>query len=131
MKTKLGQSEQQVLQYVQEKGPISVGEAAKHFADTQGAARTTVLTMMERLRKKGLLTRKLVDGVYEYSAKLAKETWVRQQVGDFVQSTLGGLVSPLVAYLGEAKLSEKELSELESLVKGLSAERGSRGKERT
>ena len=42
----------------------------------------------------------------------------------FVEKTLAGSVSPLVAYLGRArKLSDQELAELQQLVDELKAER--------
>lgn len=116
----LGKSESQVLQYILEQGSISVGEVAKHFSESHGLARTTVLTMMERLRKKGFLVRKEHGGVYEYSSKLPREAWLKNQITDFVETTLGGLVSPLVAYLVESKISHEEMAQLEKIVQGIS-----------
>ena len=48
--------------FVGDHHPISVGEVAEHFANTTGQARTTVLTTMERLRRKGHLSRKRRQG---------------------------------------------------------------------
>src|SRR5207249_331104 len=53
----LGDQELEVLRFVAEHAPISVGEVAERFGEPRGLARTTILTVMERLRKKGFLTR--------------------------------------------------------------------------
>ena len=53
----LGDQELEVLRFVAEQCPISVGEVARQFGVPRGLARTTILTVMERLRKKGFLTR--------------------------------------------------------------------------
>ena len=109
--------EWEVLQYVIEHHPITVREVAAQFAQTHGHARTTVLTMMERLREKGYLTRRKVGGVNRYSPSEPKPDLLQGLVRDFVQKALGGSVSPFVAYLGkEARLTPSELDALKQLV---------------
>jgi predicted transcriptional regulator len=110
-------AEWEILQYIMEHHPITVREVSAQFAETHGHARTTVLTMMERLREKGYLTRGKVDGVNRYSPRESKPELQQGLVRDFVQKALGGSVSPFVAYLGkEARLSPSELSELKQIV---------------
>src|SRR5690606_38783270 len=100
----------------------TVGEATAEFAAARGWARTTVLTMMERLRTKGLLEREPVDGVFRYQPATAPEIVERGVVGSFIQRTLAGSFSPLVAYLAqEAEISASDLAELEELVATLQA----------
>ncbi len=57
-KEPLGHLELSVLQYVADHPSITVREVAAHFAETSGLARTTLLTVMERLRSKAYLKRK-------------------------------------------------------------------------
>ena len=116
-------AEWEVLEYIIEHHPITVREVAERFAETHGHARTTVLTMMERLREKGYLIRRKVDGVNRYSPSRSKTDLMQGLVRDFVQKALGGSVSPFVAYLGrEAQLNPAELSELKQLVHGWEAQ---------
>lgn len=61
-KASLGPLETDILRYIGDHHPISVSEVAEHVAETTGHARTTVLTVMVRLLRKGFLTRKTVDG---------------------------------------------------------------------
>ena len=110
-------AEWELLQFIVEHHPITVREVAAQFAPTHGYARTTVLTMMERLREKGYLIRRKVGGVNHYSPSVPKPDLLQGLVRDFVQKALGGSVSPFVAYLGkEAHLNREELSELKQLV---------------
>jgi predicted transcriptional regulator len=119
-KAPLGSTEIEVLRYLGDHGPLAVGDVAAHFASTTGQARTTILTMMERLRTKGYLTRKLVGGVYRYAAKVPKDVLLRGLVKGFVDTTLAGSVSPFVAYLSEGgPVSADDLEQLRQLVRDL------------
>jgi Predicted transcriptional regulator len=116
----LGRVELEVLRLVAEHHPLSVREAADKLADTSGQARTTVLTVLERLRKKGYLTRRKTGGMNRYSPRVAMTHLVQSLIGDFVQGVLGGSVSPFVAYLGQrTELAPEELDELKRLVREL------------
>jgi predicted transcriptional regulator len=120
----VGRAESQVLHYVLDNHPITVGEVASHFASTSDLARTTVLTMMDRLTRKGFLSRKKLGGVYKYSPKGSKDQILKRLIGDFVEGTLGGSVSPFVAYLaGSVNLTDEELEKLKQLVNELGEKR--------
>ena len=113
----IGGQELALLRFVSEAGQASVGEAAERFGQPRGLARSTVLTMMERLRKKGHLTRRHQDGLYRYAPRTAPGAAVTHAVKSFVERTLEGSITPFVAYLGErSRISDDELAELESLV---------------
>lgn len=112
----------EVLRYIQEHHPATVREVADHFAERKGQVRTTLLNVMERLRRKGFLTRKKVDGVFQYSPRVHREDLLKALVRQFVRRTLGGSVTPFVAYLvRETKLSAEEVQELKRLVAELEA----------
>ena len=128
-KTQLGSTEIEVLRCLGQNSAQTVGEVADFFAKTTGQARTTILTIMERLRKKGYLTRKQVGGVFQYSPKVASSDLLRRLVKTFVQTTLGGSVSPFVAYLAEDEaVSEEDLQQLKQLVRDLEKVRKGVGK---
>jgi predicted transcriptional regulator len=124
----IGREEMQILRYVADRQPVSVREVADHVAATSGKARTTVLTVMERLREKGYLVRRKKGGVYRYSPKRSQTDVLRSLVADFVREALGGSVSPFVAYLAEdADLNDEQLRELSRLVADLEARRAGGG----
>jgi predicted transcriptional regulator len=120
----IGDRELALLQFISAHRDVTVAEAVEGFAAPNGLARSTVLTMMERLRQKGHLARRQVDGVYRYAPRTAPSAAVRQAVHSFVERTLGGSVAPFVAYLSErSRLSAEEIAELEMLLARLERER--------
>jgi predicted transcriptional regulator len=101
-----------------------VAEAVDRFGGPRGLARSTVLTMMERLREKGHLRRRREGGSFRYRSAVALPELLRRLVGSFVDKSLDGSVSPFVNYLAErAEVSDRELGELEDLVDRLKARR--------
>jgi predicted transcriptional regulator len=121
----IGEQELALLRHIADAGSITVGEAADAFGAPRALARATVLTMMERLRGKGHLARRLVDGVYRYRARASSAELLKSAVQRFVERNLDGSVSPFLAYLSEAgRLTDDELHELEEIVARLHADRG-------
>ncbi|RCS29520.1 BlaI/MecI/CopY family transcriptional regulator [Rhodanobacter denitrificans] len=123
-KPSIGDQELALLQHIDECGAASVGEVATSFGEPRGLARSTVLTMMERLRGKGYLKRRQLKGMFRYSTATGAGEAVRSAVGSFVEKTLSGSVSPFVAWMSErAEVSDAELAELEALVAQLQSRR--------
>lgn len=113
----LGEQEIEILRYVSSQEQASVREVAEYFEIHKGLARTTILTVMERLRKKGFLTRTKVDGIFKYSEKIEASTVMKGKVTEFVERTLGGSVTPLINYFaGQKNLSEEEVEKLRAIV---------------
>ena len=120
----IGEQELDLLRYVADSGGATVGEVAAAWGETRGLARSTVLTMMERLRKKGYLNRRQAGGVYRYTARASSGELTQGAIRRFVERNLGGSVAPFVAYLTEsAALSDEELKELQDLVARLQPSR--------
>jgi predicted transcriptional regulator len=123
-KATLGDRELALLRWIAERGGSTVGEAAEGFGEAHGLARSTVLTMMERLRRKQLLERRQVDNVYRYGSPASPREVMRNVVEGFVERTLGGSLSPFTAYLAESEeVSDEELAELEAMVAKLRGRR--------
>src|SRR3989442_2608354 len=115
-----GSQELAILRYVAEHGPIGAGRVAEAFATDPGLARSTVLTVLERLRKKGHLSRRKSSGVYVYSSALDGPGVMSRAVGQFIDRALRGSVSPIAAYLTErGEVTEDELRELQRAVRAL------------
>jgi predicted transcriptional regulator len=113
----IGEQEMALVRYLAEAGEASVGEVSETYGAERGLARSTVLTMMERLRTKKFLTRHSVRGIYRYRACVTSRELLTNAVRRFVERNLDGSVAPFVAYLSEAgNLSEAELAELQELV---------------
>jgi predicted transcriptional regulator len=118
----LGEQELDVLRYITDLGDASVGEVARGYGEPRGLARTTLLTVMERLRTKGYLTRVKREGTYRYSPRLPSTDLMRGVIREFIERSLGGSVSPFVAYLAETKsLSPSEVEDLRRLLDTMEA----------
>ncbi|MEN6355704.1 MAG: BlaI/MecI/CopY family transcriptional regulator [Armatimonadota bacterium] len=113
----IGDHELEVLQYVSDHAPITVREVTEHYGKPRGLARTTILTVMERLRKKKYIRREKIEDTYHYSPCMPKRELLRGLLEDFTQRVLGGSVQPLVAYLAQdAQLNEEELDKLQDII---------------
>ena len=120
----IGEQELALLRHIADRGAVSVAEAVEQFGSERGLARSTVLTMMERLRKKGHLGRRLLSGIYHYRARTSSADLLKGAVRHFVEGKLNGSVSPFLAYLSEAsEVSDAELMELEAIVARLTENR--------
>lgn len=116
----LGDQQLELHRFVTERGPVTVREVVDEYGEPRGLARTTVLTMMEKLREKGYFVRRRSGGVYRYSSRVSAEEAEQTLVERFVESTLGGSIAPFVAYLTRVrKLSAQEAEELRRLAREL------------
>jgi predicted transcriptional regulator len=119
----IGDQELALLRHLGQRGEASVGDVAAQFGEKRGLARSTVLTMMERLRAKRFLRRRRLDGVFRYSAAGGGDA-MQGVVDAFVERTLQGSVAPFVAWMSErAEVSDAELAALEALVEKLQTTR--------
>ena len=118
----IGEQELALLRHIADRGAVTVGEAADAFGAGRGLARSTVLTMMERLRRKGYLSRRMTQGVFRYRACSSSAELLKDAVQRFVERNLDGSVSPFLAYLSDAaELSDEERQDLERIVARLDA----------
>lgn len=126
-KAPLGELQLEVLRFVSDHGPLTVGEVVAQFGEPLGLARTTILTVMERLREKGYLTRAQHAGVFRYAARVEKAEMLRGLVREFVEKALAGSVSPFFAYLAQEKdLSAEEIAALEQLLRDAGSDKEDR-----
>jgi predicted transcriptional regulator len=118
----IGDRELALLEYLAGRPGSTAAQVAEEWGAPRELARSTALTMLERLRRKGHLTRRIVQGTYRYHLRAAADDVVRGVVRSFVERTLRGSVSPVVAYLAEeAEVSEADAAELEELLARLHA----------
>jgi len=111
------------MEHIAKVGATTVRSAADTFGVEQGIGLTTVLQMMERLRKKGHLTRRQGEGGWIYEPVESRENVLKGVVGDFVERTLGGSLEPLALYLADpSKVSPEELRQLKAMMERLSDE---------
>lgn len=116
----LGDQELELLRYLSEVGGSTVGEAAEGYGVPRGLSRSTVVTVMERLRKKGFLVRDRGEGTFTYRCSVDKDEIEGGLIQRFIDKTLAGSLLPFAAYFSRSeRLSAEERTELEALISKL------------
>ena len=121
----LGSLELEVLKVMWDQQPCSVQTVAEVMAERRGLARTTVLTVMQRLHAKGILKRRKRKGVYHFSAAQQPDTTLSKIIASFVDEVLDGSALPFVAYLASSrKLTREQAEALSEIVAKMEDEPG-------
>lgn len=112
----LGQLELEVLKIVWDKQGCTVPEAAEVLAKQKGYARTTILTVIQRLHKKGFLSRKKEGGVFHYYPTEKKTTVLGNLAKQFVENIFEGSSANLVQHLTDGSVSPDELVRIRQII---------------
>jgi predicted transcriptional regulator len=112
----LGELELEVMKVLWERGAGTVLEVAEVLSPQRGCARTTILTILQRLHKKGLLRRRKVDGVFRYEPSKTRAKVMGGLLSRFVERVFDGSSASLVQHLTRTRLSQQELAEIRRIV---------------
>ena len=114
----LGELEKQVLQYLWASPHSDVKQVHAALSSQRESSLNTVQSALERLFKKGLLTRDKKGHAYLYQAKINREHLIAKLIdsvaGDFVGQGESSLVAAFSSVSRE--LDEAQLSQLEQLI---------------
>ena len=116
----LGKLERQVLEEIWQRGEVSVRDVYTSFG--QEIAYTTLMTTLDRLYKKNLLSRRKEGRAFFYTSAVSREGLEHGIREDVIDGLLGGGaegVKPLLACIVDT-VSERDrelLDELERLIK--------------
>ena len=117
----LGQLELDVLKILWSRKNETVAGVAEALSPQRGYARTTILTVIQRLQKKGFLKRSKVNGVYRYQPTREKKTVMANMVRQFVDSFFDGSGVSLVQHLTDSDVSDEELSQIRQVLDSVEA----------
>ena len=102
----MGRLELAVMELLWAGGEANVHDVVRRLG--RPLAYTTVMTTLDRLYKKGLLSRRKEERAFVYAARFSKPEWERKKAGDFLAAFLAGprpsgdlLISCLVDAVGE------------------------------
>lgn len=114
----LGELEKQVLQYLWASPHSDVKQVHAALSNQRESSLNTVQSALERLFKKGLLTRDKKGHAYLYQAKINREHLIAKLIdsvaGDFVGKGESSLVAAFSSVSSE--LDEAQLTQLEQLI---------------
>ncbi len=126
MKTlsKLPDSELQIMLALwQTNEPATRAEIDAIIAKEKNLAKTTVLTLLTRLEKKGFVEITRSGREHLYSAKVSKEEYRSREGRNFLRTFYDGSLSGFVTALADERpLSKGEIDELKQFIATLSAE---------
>ena len=118
--------ELEVLKILWEKGPSTVREIMNALKIRgKNRAYTTVMSRMNMMTDKRLLTRKPQGRAFVYQAKTGQEKTSKGIVGDLLKRVFNGNAEALVSQLLEqADPSSKELEEIHKTIKAYRKRKG-------
>lgn len=81
-------------------GEATVREIRDRLAPRRARAYTTIMTIMDRLARKGVVERRKAGRAYVYRAKLSAEEARAQALAQILENFFGGSKDALLAHLG-------------------------------
>lgn len=100
--TSVGELEAAVLAALWDSGELATPEAFNRVGRPRGLAYTTILTVLQRLHRKGLVSRRSVGKAHVYSPAMSREQFSGRR-GEFLAGALVKLgEAGLSAFLAEA-----------------------------
>jgi predicted transcriptional regulator len=114
----LGSLEARVMRILWASPGLTVRDVASRLPRVRRRAYTTVMTVMNRLHEKGLLSRKLADRAYVYRPRLSESEFLQDLTQKRVQSLIAEFGDVAVAnFVGEIRqLGPEEFEKLRRLV---------------
>jgi predicted transcriptional regulator len=114
----LGDLELAVMESVWRRGQATVREVHEDLAADRGLAYTTVMTVMTRLARKGLLQKRRDGAAFVYHAPLSADELLRSSVRDVLAGLLTDFAQPTMSEFVETVKtgSADRIDELKKLV---------------
>jgi predicted transcriptional regulator len=120
----LSESQLEIMQLVWGGGEVTVTDVWTILAQRRQVSRNTVLTLMDRLEKKGWLKRRADGQTHYYSAAVPRATTLGQLVHRLVDAAFVGSAEALVLALLEGRgVSDEEARRIRQLIDDAQARR--------
>ncbi|HEY1892328.1 MAG TPA: BlaI/MecI/CopY family transcriptional regulator [Steroidobacteraceae bacterium] len=113
----ISEAEWEIMNALWAHSPVSVNELTERLAPAKGWHPKTVRTMLNRLRRKGAVGHRVIEGMYHYHAAVSQESCTRRAAESFIDRVFGGAITPMVAQLVRRRpLTTQEKRELRKLL---------------
>src|SRR5947209_6699268 len=114
----LTDAEHRIMEVVWRKGRATVAEVAEELEGGEGAAYTTILTLMRILHEKGFLACRKSGRAHVFTPKVDRATAARKAVRQLLTKFFAGSAGELVlSFLREEEISPAELDELKRKIR--------------
>jgi len=109
--------EMQVLSVLWERGPSTVRDLLDALPDRKVRAYTTILTVMQVMEKKGLVSHTSQGNTHLYSATVSRAKVARPFLRGMVRNLFGGSPATVMQHLlADSDVSREELGEIKRLI---------------
>jgi len=115
----LSEAQLEIMNAVWQAGEATVTDVWNVIARTRPVARNTVLTLMDRLERKGWLKRRAAGQAHYYSAAVPRAATLEGVVQRLVDAAFAGSAEDLVLALLQGRgLSDEEVKRIRQLIDG-------------
>jgi len=125
----MSEAEREVLKVLWDHGPLAVRNVLARLTDQgQEWARSTVITLLQRLEKKGYVASDKSQFAFVFRPLVSREDVMRARMNDLAGELCDGDALPLVlAFAERHRFSPEELARFRRMIDELEARRGKRG----
>ncbi|HPZ07226.1 MAG TPA: BlaI/MecI/CopY family transcriptional regulator [Candidatus Eremiobacteraeota bacterium] len=102
----LGFLEADIMEIIWEKGKLSVREVFEIIKNKRDIAYTTVMTTMDRLYKKGILSRKKIVKGYTYWPKVTEKRLEKHIIRETLKGLFSDMKEPVMSYFANSEEPE-------------------------
>jgi BlaI family penicillinase repressor len=114
----LTEGEWAIIQAVWDKEPCAAPAIQEELKARKNWHYSTVKTLMDRMVTKGLLTTERIRNLILYRSAITRVQAQKGEIMRAVKRAFNGALTPMMQFmLDEHKLSQKQLAELESLIR--------------
>ena len=125
----LTEGEWAIIRIVWEKEPCTAPSIQEELEARKNWHYSTVKTLMDRMVTKGLLTTERIRNLILYRSAVTRVQAQKGEIMRAVKRAFDGALTPMMQFmLDEHKLSQKQLAELESLIRKKRRKSGARKK---
>jgi BlaI family transcriptional regulator, penicillinase repressor len=114
---RISDAEWQVMKTLWEKSPATTVEVVEQLAPSTQWTLKTVLTLLNRLVKKGAVRFEKQGRAYLYYPAVEERDCLREENRNFLDRVYGGALKPMLAnFFEEAELSAADIQELKKIL---------------
>lgn len=121
---RLSEAEWKVMDVLWGEAPQTIMQLTRHFQETTGWTKHTVMTFLKRMEEKGAIYHEEGERAKHYYPKIDRQEAALQETEEFLDKVFGGRMGLMLITMMERKaLSGEEISELYEILRRAEAKR--------
>ncbi|MEM8713419.1 MAG: BlaI/MecI/CopY family transcriptional regulator [Planctomycetota bacterium] len=127
----LGDLQHAIMRVLWERGEMPVADVHQALLEERGLALTTIATMLTKMEKKGVVSRRIEGRGFVYAASISEKEVNRSMVSDLTDQLFRGDAAALVSHLlTEQQIDRGELNAIKELIERHATRQGSKAQSR-